>query len=128
MRTPFSYAVYPPAPALEIRLVNPISGRRSDNFLAVLDTGADLTVAPLHMLQTLRIPALRRERVRGLWGGQAIVQVFLLDILVNDELYSGVEILGGASEDEILIGRSLSNLLRLLLDGPDSSVEVLNGY
>ena len=125
MRIPFHPAIYPPAPALEIRLINPATGVYSVYYHAILDTGSDMTMIPTKMLTAMRLPTMRSESVSGLWGGHSITKVYLVDIEVGGRLFSGVEVLSNPKEKQILIGRDVSNQLRLLLDGPDLSTEIL---
>lgn len=125
MRIPFHPAIYPPAPALEIRLINPATRIHSAYYHAILDTGSDITLVPTKMLTALRLSSLRSEAVSGLWGGHSMAKVYLVDIEVAGRLLRGVEVLSNPKEKEILIGRDVSNHLRLLLDGPDLSTEIL---
>jgi predicted aspartyl protease len=125
MRTPFSFALFPPAPALEVRLRNPLTAQQTSPHLAVLDTGADISIVPLAILTGINARPLRKERVRGLWGGVGVVYLFNIDIEVNERLLEGVQVVGSDQEESILLGRNLSNHLRLLIDGPDQSVELL---
>jgi predicted aspartyl protease len=125
MRTPFSFALFPPAPALEVRFINPLTTQQTSLHLAVLDTGADISIVPLGVLDSIQARPLRKERVRGLWGGVGVVSLFNVDIEVNGRLLEGIQVLGSEQEESILLGRNLSNRLRLLLDGPEQSVELL---
>ena len=125
MRVPFNESIYPPAPALEIRLVNTVSGQRSRYYHAVLDTGSDATVIPKQFLTEINIEPFRRQRVFGLWGGSKDVSLYDLNIEVGGNLFVGIVVIGDEDNSEILIGRNLCNQLRLLLDGPTKTVEVL---
>jgi hypothetical protein len=75
MRISFHHGLYPPAPAVEIRLINPLSGRKSSFYHAILDSGADVTIIPTRLLNPLRLIPFRREHVSGMWGGQAIANI-----------------------------------------------------
>lgn len=125
MRIPFHPALYPPAPALEIRLVNPSTGVHSVYYHAILDTGADMTIIPTTMLTALRLSPMRSESVSGLWGSHSVTKVYLVDIEIGGRLLSDIEVLSNSREKQILIGRDVSNQLRLLLDGLDLSTEIL---
>lgn len=125
MSVPFHHAVYPPAPALEIILTNPLSGRRSAYYHAILDTGADITVVPAKMLSQLSLSPMRRERVSGLWGGSSVVKLYVVDVEIAGQTFTGTEVVESPTEKQILIGRNLSNQLRLLIDGPALTVEII---
>jgi predicted aspartyl protease len=124
MRVPFSHALYPPAPALEVRLLNPVSGERTPYQHAILDTGSDTTIVPVELLYFLEVKSFRQQRVLGLWGGEAMVDLYYVNFEISGSLFTRIEVIGSDTESEILIGRNLCNQLRLLLDGPDQTVEL----
>jgi predicted aspartyl protease len=124
MRVPFSHALYPPAPALEVRLLNPVSGQRTPYQHAILDTGSDTTIVPVELLYFLEVKSFRQQRVLGLWGGEAMVDLYYVNFEISGSLFTRIEVIGSDTESEILIGRNLCNQLRLLLDGPDQTVEL----
>jgi predicted aspartyl protease len=126
MRVPFSHVLYPPAPALEVRLLNPVSGQRTSYQHAILDTGSDTTVIPINLLYFLEVKSFRQQRVLGLWGGEAMIDLYYVNFEISGSLFTRIEVIGNDTESEILIGRNLSNKLRLLLDGPDQTVELLD--
>lgn len=124
MKTPFSHALQPPIPALEVRLVNPVTGRRSSYQHALLDTGADVTIIPISLLDQISAESNFETTVYGLWGGQEAVPVYNIDILLDAHLLEGVVVIGSQAS-EILLGRNITNQLRLLLDGPAETVELM---
>lgn len=126
MRVPFSHALYPPAPALEVRLLNPISRQRTSYQHAILDTGSDITVVPGNLIYFLEVKSFRQQQVLGLWGGKAMVDLYYVNFEIDGSLFTRIEVIGSDAESEILIGRNLSNQLRLLLDGPAQTVEVVD--
>ena len=48
-----------------------------------------------------------------------------IDVLFDSIRLPGVEVVGDDWGNEIIIGRNVLNLLRLLLDGPDEAVELM---
>jgi hypothetical protein len=123
MVTPYSHVFFPPVPALEIRFVEPSTGKRTQLLHAPVDTGSDSTVAPLALLRQLGANPTRREQVRGLWGGAKMVRLYKVDLLVSQIHVPDLEVV--ASDDDLLIGRDVLNQLRLLLDGPAETVELM---
>jgi hypothetical protein len=124
MATPYSHVFFPPVPALEIRFVEPSTGKRTQLLHAPIDTGSDSTVAPLALLRQLGANPTRREQVRGLWGGTQRVRLYKVDLLVSHIHIPDLEVV--ASNDvDLLLGRDVVNQLRLLLDGPAETVELL---
>lgn len=125
MSTPYSHVFFPPIPALEIRFVEPSTGKRTQLLHAPVDTGSDSTVAPLALLKQIGANPTRREQVRGLWGGVGMVRLYKVDLLIADIVISDLEII--ASEDgDLLLGRDVINQHRLLLDGPAETAELLD--
>ena len=124
MRFPFDYSLYPPAPALEIRLFDPLSRSKSNYLLAAIDTGADTCVIPLHLIAGIGSRPLRKQSVRGLWGGRSTVSLFSIDIEVSGILFTGVETIGSEDDKTLLIGRNLTNRFRMVIDGPEMTVTV----
>lgn len=59
------------------------------------------------------------------WGEGRRVWLYLVNIQIGEILISDIEVVGDELSDEIIIGRDALNQLRLLLDGPDESVEIL---
>jgi predicted aspartyl protease len=125
MKTPFSFALNPPIPALEIRLLNPVTGKQSAYQHAYIDTGSDSTVVSIDLLAQIQAAANREEIVYGLWGGQQSVPLYNIDILIDTYRLENVVVIG-SEEPEILLGRNVTNQLRLLLDGPTETVELLD--
>ncbi|MBX2999131.1 MAG: hypothetical protein KF893_11525 [Caldilineaceae bacterium] len=125
MKTPFSYSLQPPIPALEIRLVNPVTGMRSTYRHALLDTGADVTIIPISLLDQIKAESNFETTVYGLWGGQEAVPIYNIDIVIGAYLLAGILVIG-SKESEILLGRNVTNQLRLLLNGPAETVDLLD--
>ena len=54
-----------------------------------------------------------------------MVDLYYVNFEIDGKLFTKIEVIGSDTEPEILIGRNLSNQLRLLLDGPAETVELL---
>ena len=110
----------PPAPTLPLLLGRPGSSP-TVSLVALVDTGADITVSPQSVARRLRLPAIGSSRVRGV-GGTSHQAV----------MYSAVVEVAGATEqvetlalgEEILVGRDLLNRWTLTLRGPQKQLEV----
>ena len=121
----FSTDFYPPAPVLEVHLSNPETSATSSTVIALLDTGADLTVVPIQLLDQIMVVPVSYDRVRGLWGGLDMVPIFEVDLQVNGQTFFGIEVVGSKRDPDLLIGRNVSNRLRIFLDGPQQTLELV---
>jgi hypothetical protein len=84
----------PPAPVLQVAIAVPDAAPRA-KLTALIDTGADMTHVPLHVLKRLKIPVLYSAIVRSnpAAPGQA-VSVHEVDLIVNDVRFPVVELWG----------------------------------
>jgi len=92
-------------------------------MLGLLDTGADATIAPKRLLQSIQARPLDFRQVRSYIGEQRFVRTYAVDVIVNGITLPGVEIIGDDVQ-EPLLGRDVLNRLRLVLDGPQQKIEV----
>ena len=121
----FNYNVSqsPAQPIMEITLISPESGRAASALEAVIDSGADASLVPVHILQPLAPPLSETRRVRSLWGEKREFKSFIIEVRIGAMILPGVEVLG-YSGDEIILGRDILNKLWLELDGPAQVTEV----
>ncbi len=124
MKFPFSQDFYPPAPVVSIQIALPGEQPLLDNFPALLDTGSDGTIFPLHILQLLDPPLIYTARVRGISGPKRDLPVFQLDIFFNDLRFPNHFVIGDEQGEDILLGRNLLNKLVILLDGPHAQTDL----
>ena len=124
----FSYedSYDPPFPAIEIILHNSEESLRTEMIRALVDTGSDGSLVPLDYLrQTLALP-LTNTRIRSHWGEWRSVQLFAVDIELNqlNLKFPGTFVVGDDQGDEVVLGRNFLNKLRLFLDGPGNFTDV----
>ena len=101
MRHPYDTNYQPPFPALSVVLVNSEEGLRTTEQHALVDTGSDGTLVSMALLADILAPVLTETRIRSHWGEWRSVQLFLVDIEV-EQVLSGA---GWAGAD----GRSSSS-------------------
>lgn len=114
----YDFSVFPPAPRLEIRLIAQPHGAVYGPVAAFVDTGADATIVPMSIVRELQAGVVTLKTVRGYAGSRRTVRTYLVDVEVGPFTLPGIEIVGDAAADEILLGRDVLNRLRVLLDGP----------
>lgn len=127
MRTPYSTLYSPPAPVMEIWLAAPEETFLVGPLIGLVDSGADATIIPAGHLRLLPVQIDDRKLLRGQWGESRVVDVYLLDIGVDDMRLPVVEIVADDRGSDVIIGRNVLNKLHLLLDGPAQMTEV-NGW
>ncbi|MBI2892750.1 MAG: hypothetical protein HYY06_04310 [Deltaproteobacteria bacterium] len=113
----------PPAPVLPVRLSAPGSGE-SILLVAVVDTGADMTVVPAGLPRRLGLPLVGAAAVRGVAGARGCCPIYAAEVIVGGESEI-IEVLGLGREG--LLGRNLLKRWVVILDGPASRLRLRRG-
>lgn len=106
----------PPAPMAEIVLRNIETGERSAKAKVLLDTGADISLVPFSMLESLQIESSKESvNLFGFDENKSTAELYNLQIV-----YLGKRITGNycGIDDEIgILGRDVLNEFCLTFDG-----------
>ena len=100
---------------VEIVVVNPRTGARSEPMVALADTGATLTVIPGALLEELGIRRHRRVPLVPADGQRVQRDVGEAAVAVNGDS-TPCRVLFGAPEDAILLGLTVLEQLGLAVD------------
>jgi predicted aspartyl protease len=92
---------------------------------AQVDTAADMTVLPQTLVDQLGLVQIDRVPARGFDGHVSFVPSYLASIAIRGLSPTVVKILASRDEPFVLLGRDVLNRHRLVLDGPDLSLEVV---
>jgi clan AA aspartic protease len=113
----FSSQYDPSAPVLEVSLrsYQPHTGVYTGN--ALIDTGADGSLVPLDILQSIRADFLHMRSLRGITGHGQKVPIYLVAVQIGSHTLQGIQVAGLGETDELILGRDVLNQLRLTLDG-----------
>ena len=111
----YSLDCNPPAPVLEARLTKPLSNN-SIELKARLDTGADITVLPEHVVNELRLIPSSRVSVSSFDGQEVFRYTYFIDISFQNYEFPMIEVISARRRDTLL-GRDILNMLKTLLDG-----------
>lgn len=116
----FSYNTnyFPPAPSVEIWLGIPEQALEVGPLLALVDTGADASIIPIHHIELLKIQVDNRKYLRSQWGERRLVDTYLLDVAIGQMRLPLIEIIADELGDEVILGRNILNKLIATLDGP----------
>lgn len=125
MKYSYLYEYDPPIPVLPIRLISSGSGLSTETLTAIVDTGADGTLIPLKYLRKIQATVAGIRQIRSQWGEARAVTLYIVDIEIEGRTLPGIWVAGDSQSDEIILGRSVLNKMRLLLDGLDATSEVL---
>jgi predicted aspartyl protease len=111
----------PPAPVLPVRIAPP-GEAEGVLLLALIDSGADITVIPESVTAQADLPVTGNVRVRGVGGSPRRLLVHAAALEGAGEIQV-VEVVGFG--DETLLGRNVLNLWTLTLHGPEQELEVV---
>ena len=96
------------------------------NFVtAIVDTGADLTIAPADLLTDLQAQDVQETNLISQWGDEHPVILYIVDLEIENQVLPGVLVAGDETATEVILGRNVLNLLPLFLDGPQQQTYVV---
>ncbi|PWU18972.1 MAG: hypothetical protein C5B50_07690 [Verrucomicrobia bacterium] len=95
-----------------------------ENLPAQLDTAADLTAVPANVLQDLGAVALDSMKVAGFDGILRTAPTYVVRLAIRGCEPVTVEVIKTPDESFILLGRDVLNQYRIILDGPQQTLEI----
>jgi hypothetical protein len=123
MKYPYSNHYIPTAPVLEVTFVSAADNRRIGPLTGIVDSGADGTLVPLRFLSEIQAPATSEMYLRSQWGDRRPAWLYLVDVQIGSLIFPGIEVVGDEVSDEIVLGRDVLNRLKIVLDGPQETLE-----
>lgn len=114
----------PPAPFVRVAIPHPNTGVEVRDLPAQLDTVADQTLVPSAIADSLALHQSGVIDVLGVGGNGEEMSVFELLLSVHNPPARRVEVLAHPGEPWILLGRDVLNAYRLVLDGPNLTLEL----
>jgi hypothetical protein len=121
---PFRQREIPPLPVMKVVFVSSELQLATAALTVTTDTGADATFAPVALLEEIRAPVGEVRRAHSLWGEQKEFLTFVADVRIGNVTFPGIQVVA-YDGNEIVLGRDVLNKLRLLLDGPAETTEML---
>ena len=117
--TEFDYdAAYEPAmPVCRVTTVAAATNRRV-TANAIIDTGADATIVPTHMLRRIGARRVFETGLRSQWGERRSVFLYLVDLEINGVTLPAVYVAGDEIGSEVVLCRNALDKLVVTLDGP----------
>jgi predicted aspartyl protease len=123
VRFPYSPARNPPIPAVVLELTSPDGSRVVSGVSTHLDTAADRTIVPLHLVQQLGLQQLTTIGAIAFGGGQYTLEVYEVGLTIPGVGRAVVRALAHPAEQYPLVGRDFLNYFRVTFDGPNQRVE-----
>jgi hypothetical protein len=120
----FSQQRFPSMPVLQVVFVSSEVDLQTASLTATIDTGADASFVPLALLEEILAQVGKSIYASSLWGERQEFSSFVVDVRIGNLTFPGVQVVG-YDGDEIILGRDVLNKLRLLLDGPAQTTEIL---
>jgi predicted aspartyl protease len=119
-KQPYSTEFRPPAPVLTLRAGAPGSEPML-GLIALVDTGADLSIVPRSVVDALALPQVATTRIHGVTGVAESTNVHAATLEV-----AGMRVLAEvvAWGDEAIIGRDVLGRFVLELDGPRETLVI----
>ncbi|MEZ4861607.1 MAG: retroviral-like aspartic protease family protein [Caldilineaceae bacterium] len=114
----------PSMPTMDVTLIEPGSGASLGPIRALVDTGADGTLAPDHLLEQIGAVAIGRGRLRWLWDESRHVQIYLVRLEIGPHVLRSAHVAGVPRGTEFILGRNVLNHLVFTIDGPAGVIEL----
>jgi len=120
----YSFKYSPPAPSLKVKFTKPFSNRSLD-LQAKLDTGADMTVIPQHVIGKLKLIPVSRISVSSFDGREVWRYTYFVNLSFRNFEYRMVEVINAKRRDALL-GRDVLNRMKIVLNGKKLSFSLLD--
>ncbi len=114
----------PAMPIVEIEIGRGLANP-SLNLKALVDSGADATIIPTDYLQEIGARRSRKMWMRGTAGGRVLVDLYQISLQLGPLAQTLLEVVGDTQNSEVIVGRDVLNDLTVTLNGPGSSVEIV---
>lgn len=110
---------YDPAmPVVEIALLSPEAGVAPVHLTELVDTGADVTMLPINLLEATKARYAQTRQLRGVTGQALTVETFVTGIRLGPHNIYGVQAVAMPVGSEAIVGRDVINELEITLNGP----------
>src|SRR4051794_22788825 len=107
----------PPAPFVHATVWTPHRVQGLHDLPAQVDTGADQSVIPWQVAESLGLLPLGEVTATGFDGSVRVVPTFGVELEIRQTVPIRAEVLASRSEPWVILGRDVLNHFRLLLDG-----------
>ena len=125
MITSFEYdtSYYPPIPVVEIGISHVKANDPAVKVIALVDSGADVTMLPLSLLKRANARYIGKAELSGVTDHSVPVSQYFIAIHLGGKIFRGIRAIGHKTIAEPIVGRDLLNRMRVTLDGPAETTE-----
>ena len=120
----YNTQIYPPAPFVLLTLRHPVTGVELSAVPAQIDSAADRTVLPLSIAEAMNLEPIGNVLIGGVGGTIAAMPTYAVLLGVHTLPERLIEVIAHSEESWVLLGRDVLNSLRIVLDGPQSVLEI----
>ena len=113
--TDYTPTLNPPGPVVSVRILDPVTGRSAD-LVALIDTGAALSVIPAEIVDELGLSPVDMTSVRTVSGEHWMASTFRCTCVIEGYVVLGVEFVAVKNATGLL-GRDVLQHFILTLDG-----------
>ena len=124
IRASYNRQLNPPAPMVLVKLSSTVSDASLSNVPAQIDTAADWTLIPTSMLEELELDAINSVEIGGVGGSIELMPTYAIRLAILGLTEQLIQVVGHAEEPWIILGRDVLNHHRMVLDGPNQTLEM----
>lgn len=124
VRYNYSTQVEPPAPFVYARVSTPDESTSVSAAPAQVDSAADITVIPDHLVSDLGLVPFGDTPVEGFGSGVIVATTYIVRIGIHEMEPLLTKVISGHLEPHVLLGRDILNHYRVTLDGPSQLIEI----
>ncbi len=122
---PYEVSEQPPAPYVDVEIKPSFSAMSPLRYRAKVDSGAAMTVIPSSLIDQWKLKPFGVVVVRGYNGQASIRPTYLIDLEIGNKKFTQLEVTLSLRAN-VLLGRDVLNHLRIVLNGPNQTTEILD--
>jgi predicted aspartyl protease len=119
----YDFGFSPPAPAILVKIKNPLKTESEKSKTALIDSGAFMTVIPDDLIEALKLVPAGETDAGGYKGPKQRHRTYFVDIEFKSYSFPYTEVIA-VERANVLLGRDVLNQLKLLLDGKSLSFDI----
>ncbi len=122
-RFSFRTSIHPPAPVIPAK-VSRLDRATDVEQWFLLDTGADRSIVPVELKNQLDLEEIERRIFEGLNGQRVSLPIVRLRLSIQGCRPLVLDAAVGAADSDPILGRDVSDLFRLTIDGPSQILNI----
>ena len=111
-------------PSMPVVMLQVQYQHRTTEVMALVDSGADATILPIGVLQSVHARRIETRHMRGVTGIRKRVGIYTVTIQISSHTIHRVHTIAADTGTEAILGRDILNYLVVTLDGPAGVTEI----